>query len=289
MTRPPPATTPSRRRGYRWRSGVVYGTAGKGGRTLTLDLHAGDPAHQRPGVVFIHGGGWSSGNPGLLARLADELAADGYVTATINYRLSGEARWPAALEDAKCAVRWMRGHAAEIGLDPRRLAVAGGSAGGQLAAMVALTPGRFEGSGGWAEVSSQVQAAVLYNPVVDLRSEALGRPPLPERVQAFLGDDSDQVTAAQASPITHVTPTCPPILTRVGDQDEATPPAAAEAFHAALDAAGVPNRLEIVVGKGHALPVHDHAGCMSATTRFLGEHFTSVIGPSASTAPSPTR
>lgn len=261
-----PAPAPS---GSRWRPGVVYGTAGRGGRDLVLELYAGHPGERKPGVVFIHGGGWKWGHPWLLVGQAGEMAAKGYVTATISYRFSNEAPWPAALEDAKCAVRFMRAQADEIGLDPCRIAVAGGSSGGHLAAMVALTPGRFEGAGGWDEVSSEVQAAVLYNPALDL-SES-GRTDLTRPfIEEFLGGDGD--AANDASPLTHVTPACPPVLTRVGALDQSTPAATCEAFHRLLDAACVPNRLEILAGKGHGIPLHDHAGCVRAMAPFLADH-----------------
>src|SRR5438067_9426358 len=102
-------------------------------------------------------------------RHAHALASAGYVTASINYRLVPEATWPAALEDAKCAVRWMRANAAGLGVDTEKIVAVGDSAGGHLAAMVALTPGRFEGQGGNAQESSAVQGAVLLCPATDLR------------------------------------------------------------------------------------------------------------------------
>ncbi|MBB5159355.1 alpha/beta hydrolase [Saccharopolyspora phatthalungensis] len=240
---------------------VVYGTGG--GRPLELRLY-GRGGGRRPGVVFVHGGGWRKGTLDMLARLASEVADAGYVTATIDYRLSGEARWPAALEDAKCAVRWMRAHADELGVDAYRIAAAGGSAGGHLAALVALTPGRFEGSGGWAGVSSAVQAAVLYNPVIDLGVPAIG-----EMVEEFLGPEPVPV----ASPLSYVDHSCPPVLSRVGTEDELTPASGCVAFHGRLDELGVANELEIVPGRGHGLPVHDHEGCYHATIDFLGRRF----------------
>jgi acetyl esterase/lipase len=243
------------------RPDLPYGTAGHDGRPLSLRLYSPTAPGVRPGIVFIHGGGWQKGDAAMLGPLAHDLAVEEYVTASIEYRLSGEARWPAALEDAKCAVRWMRAHAAELGVDAARIAVAGGSAGGYLALMVALTPGRFEGTGGWGTVSSAVQAAVLYNPMIDLHHPS-------ESVSAFLGGQS--VTAA--SPMTYVGPGCPPVLSRVGDADRLTPMAGCAALHRRLDAVGVPNRLEIVPGKGHRLPVHDHDGCRRATVDFLAGH-----------------
>lgn len=273
---PPPAPP-----GSHWRRDQVYGTAGAGGRPLVLHLYAREPGACRPGILILHGGGWKHGTPYWLARLTGALAATGCVTATAEYRLSGEAAWPAALVDAKCAVRWLRAHAEEIGLDADRIAVAGDSAGGHLAAMIALTPGSFEGTGGLRSVSSAVQAAVLYNPVTDLRGIAAPAGPADTEeyrrvAREFLGGTDDELLA-QASPITCVTERCPPVLTRVGDQDRITPVDACVAFHRALDRAGVTHHIEVVAGHGHALPWVDHAGCVDATTRFLGKCFDAQL------------
>lgn len=251
--------------GCELRQDVVYGTAGAGGRALTLHLYVPGAGRERPGVVFVHGGGWAGGHPARYSDMASALASEGYVAATISYRLSGEACWPAALEDAKCAVRWLRAHAFELEVDPTRIAIAGGSSGGHLAAMVALTPGRYEGTGGWNGVSSEVQAAVLYCPALDLRGSGLnaaGR----QAARMFLSNEN---FAAEASPVTHVSRACPPLLTRVGDQDQVTPVSVARAFHKILEAEHVPNQLEIVAGKKHDIIVSDRTGCMNATVKFL--------------------
>jgi acetyl esterase/lipase len=265
-----PAPAP---RGRRWCPDVVYGKAGRDGRDLVADLYSGVPGERSPGIVFIHGGGWRGGHRYMLIRQAAEMAANGYVTATIDYRLSGEAPWPAALEDAKCAVRWMRKHADEVGVDPAQIVVVGGSAGGHLAALVALTSGLLEGAGGWADVSSEVNAAVLYEPVLDLREAAVSDALRP-LVEAFLNDYDD--LASDASPITRVTADCPPVLTRVGEHDETTPVAPCEAFHRLLDEVHVPNQLEILPGKSHGVPVYDHCGCIRAITAFLADHLQTL-------------
>lgn len=239
--------TPPTPEGVSFRPREIYGTAG--GRDLHLDLYA-LPGERRPGMMFVHGGGWADGDPCMHIRNAAYLAARGYVTATIEYRLSAEVRWPAQIEDVKCAVRWMRANADAIGLDPDRLAIAGDSAGGHLAAMVALTPGRFEDAGGNQHVSSAVSAAVLWYPALDLRREAVV-PGLDDLLLALFGADDDALRA-EASPIVHVGAQCPPILTLTGADDPVCPPGPMIAFHRALDAAEVPNRLEVWDGLGHA-------------------------------------
>src|SRR5687768_6175440 len=106
------------------------------GRPLRMLVYARDePA---PGIVFIHGGGWRDGAPEGHLKDCHEFAARGYVTASIEYRLSGEATWPAAFEDVMAALAYLRDHADDIGLDPGRVAVAGGSAGGHLSLLAAM-------------------------------------------------------------------------------------------------------------------------------------------------------
>lgn len=256
----PPAAPP----GYTWHRGVPYGTAGTGGRTMTLHLYRPVRAASLPGVVFVHGGGFSAGHPYMLARHARALAEAGCVTATIHYRLSTEAPWPACLEDTKCAVRWMRANATELRIDPERIAVVGGSAGGYLAAMTALAPGRWEGDGGWADASSEVQCAVLYNPVLELGAGQRGE----ERMSLF--GSSDELAAAD--PFSHVGSGTPPVAIRVGSDDSITPPDGAARFVEALQAAKVPSRIEILDGLGHGIAFEDFDGCVNLTRTFLDEH-----------------
>lgn len=249
----------------------VYGTAGAGGRELHAWVHRrADRSERRPGVVFVHGGGWAGGSPAIHFRHCHELAARGWVTAAIEYRLSLEAPWPAALEDIRGAIRWMRANADDLGLDPGRLAVAGGSAGGHLAALAALVPaGRWEGTGGYAGQSSAVQAAVLWYPVTDMRlpgapAEAFGM------VRAFL-DGDDPAVVADASPITHVAAGAPPILTLTGEHDELVRPVMINAFHDALDRCGVDNELVLYRDRDHGFDLHpsDWAASVDVAYDFL--------------------
>ena len=222
--------------------GVVYG---HGGATpLALDLYRrADASERAPIVVFVHGGGWTAGHPWSHIRQAHALAEAGYVTATITYRLSGDAPWPASIEDTKCAVRWARAHADELGGDPDRIGISGGSAGGHLSAMVALTPGEVEGGGGHVGVSSAVQAAVLFYPATDVRILDDGAE-LKAMVMGYFGEDG----AGPASPIEQVHPGAPPILSLTGDDDVLTTLESIQVFHRALDEAGVVNRLEVFEG-----------------------------------------
>jgi len=152
--------------GVKAEKGIVYGTGG--GTDLALDLYA--PEHLDgpvPGIIFIHGGGWRSGKRQDYRLYTARFAAKGYVAATITYRLGAAGYFPNSVEDVKCAVRWMRANAASINVDPDRIAVIGGSAGGYLSMMVGYSSDipEFEGNGGHEGVSSAVAAVIdIYGP-----------------------------------------------------------------------------------------------------------------------------
>ncbi|HUS79677.1 MAG TPA: alpha/beta hydrolase, partial [Armatimonadota bacterium] len=210
----PPMVMPE---GVQFRRGVPFGAGG--GRELTADLFL-PPERFRgrpcPAMLFIYGGGWQGGSPSQFYRQAARLAAKGIVGVCNWYRLSGEAKFPAAVEDCKCAVRWMRAAAGESNIDPERIGVAGGSAGGHLAAMVITTAGtpELEGEGGHAEHSSAVQVGVPFNPITDLMHFwGDGRTP-PEWAIKFLGGTPEELPDAWrlASPIEIVGPDTPPCL-----------------------------------------------------------------------------
>lgn len=229
-----------------------YGRGGEGGRPLTLYLYGRqDLDAPQPGVVFIHGGGWQNLHPFLHIRHANALAARGYVTATISYRLYPEGDVRDSVADCKAAVRWLRANAARIGLDPERVAVAGGSAGGHLAAMVALTPGRFEGTGGNGEQRSDVQAAVLWYPITDMLVPGARLEGFADGVKTVAGT-RDEAELRELSPITYVSPDAPPILTLTGGDDELTSTEMIRDFHRALDRDRAPNELHVFDGQPHA-------------------------------------
>ncbi len=150
---------------------VVYRTLADtpfGTRDLHVDIYRPDDSNRYPALLMIHGGGWRSGSKELQRPLAMAIAREGYVTVPVEYRLSLEAKYPAALHDVKEAVRWLRANADSYGIDPDRIAVSGCSAGGQLAALTGLTNGsaRHEGDGMHHGVSSDVQAVINIDGIV---------------------------------------------------------------------------------------------------------------------------
>lgn len=151
---------------------VVYATlkgTPSGKRTLHLDIFRPVKPGKYPALLLIHGGGWRSGNRSMDIPMAQKIAAHGYVTAVVEYRLSMEALYPAAVYDIKSAIRFLRAKAAKFHIDPEKIAIAGTSAGGQLAALAGATADLplFEGKEGITGISSAVQAVIDIDGVLD--------------------------------------------------------------------------------------------------------------------------
>ncbi|WP_290144575.1 alpha/beta hydrolase fold domain-containing protein, partial [Duncaniella muris] len=156
---------------------VVYSTLPKtpyGRRDLHVDIFRPDDEKIYPALLMIHGGGWNSGDKSLQVPMAQQIAKNGYVTIPVEYRLIPEAVYPAGLHDVKTAIRWVRAHAAEYGIDPDRIAVSGCSAGAQLATLAGVTNGsrRHEGKGQWRKTSSDVQAVISMDGIATFVSES---------------------------------------------------------------------------------------------------------------------
>jgi acetyl esterase/lipase len=250
---------------------LVYGEV-PGYRPLELDLYlpqAGGPA---PVIVHVHGGGWRRGSrrhplPALGPDFYDDLAGRGFAVAAIDYRLSGEARFPAPLDDVRTAVGWVRDHATSYGMDADRVFLWGDSAGGHLALLAGLT-------------SSKVQGVVAWFPVTDLArlpsdvAAAGGAPdPGPDSREALLlGAPASEVPdlARQASPVTHAGAGAPPILLMHGTADNLVPPAQSVRLAEALSAAGAAVELELVPGATHFWNgASDVPGIVRRSVRFL--------------------
>jgi acetyl esterase/lipase len=246
-----------------------------------LDLYLPEATKLLPLVVWIHGGAFRLGDKGDNVPL--ECLERGYAVASINYRLSQHALFPAQIEDCKAAVRWLRAHAAHYGLDPQRFVAWGPSAGGHLAAMLGVTSHvrAFE-AGEHLDRSSRVRAVVDYfGPTDFLQMDAHRLPdgmvhdapdsPESELVGGPIQDNPDRV--AQANPIAYVRPDAPPFLIVHGEADPLVPYHQSELLLAALQRAGVPASLYTVAGGGHGGFTDPRVPIL--TQAFLARHLTS--------------
>jgi acetyl esterase/lipase len=211
------------------------------GRVLAMDIYRGiSGGNRRPALIYLHGGGWVMGDKctqGL--PLCNHLARLGWVCANTNYRLSPGATWPDHVIDTKAAIAWLREHADEWNVDPNFIAVTGGSAGGHIAAMAALTPGDSGLQPGFETSDTSIQAAVMFYAVLDTTNrlgvhnpEFLTKLVGPHVLKAF--PDTEPERFHDASPLTHVDRASQPWLILQGDADTLTPAAEGRAFADAL-------------------------------------------------------
>ncbi len=229
-----------------------------GDRTLEMDIYRPKKTWgELPAVVCIHGGGWAKGNRGSHEKVAQAVAARGYVAATISYRLSGEAPFPAQIHDCKAAVRFLRANAKQYGIDTANIGAIGLSAGGHLTALLATSAGvkELEGDGGNAGFSSAIQAAVPMGAQTDFLSERTRDiSAIAERGRIwrqFLGGtQQDQpATYRLASPLHHLDKNDPPCWFMSGEIDD--PSTHANAFRASMDHLGLQADLTVIKDAPH--------------------------------------
>jgi acetyl esterase/lipase len=286
-------------REIRWGDGstamtdVVYSTI-PGYRPLHLDLYrASIDATPRPLVVFVHGGGWFAGNQRAASAFLDfpavlaNLAQRGYVVASIEYRLSGEASFPAQLLDLKEAVRFLRANAARFGIDPAKVVLWGMSAGAQLAALDAVACGTA--AVGASDTmpfgeSDCVQGFVGWFGPYDLDAH-LRETKSDASVRALLdcGPDACAPAAlADASPIRFIDDKDPPVLLIHGADDQQVMPAQSKAFMERLRTAGVQADLLLIPGVGHGFIGATPAATRDASRQALSatfDFFDRLFGP----------
>ncbi|MFO0880236.1 MAG: alpha/beta hydrolase [Gemmataceae bacterium] len=228
-----------------------------GGESLRMDLRL--PAQGEgpfPAVLCIHGGGWVSGSRKQMAATLEVLARRGYVAAAPDYRLAPKHRWPACLEDCKMALRWLRAHAGRYRIDPERIGVVGLSAGGHLACMLGMTvpADGLEGTGGYAQQSSAVQAVVsLAGPVNLTATELQTEEVLTRNLQPLLGGLPREKPDAyrQASPLFYDPRNPPPFLLIHGSADRVVPPGQARELSDHLRQLGGQGVFLELPGEGH--------------------------------------
>jgi len=226
---------------------VVFG---KGGNTdLKLDIYR-PPAgtEKRMATIHIHGGGFTAGSKDTLADRIAPFAALGYVAIATQYRLFGEAKWPAQMDDVKAAIRWTRANAKSLGVDPERIAVVGYSAGGQLALFAAGTGNRpeFEGNNGTPGAGTQVAACCAYYPSTDVRPRPDGS------ANALLPAGSDEAAHRAASPLTYIAKGYPPTVIFHGTADVTIPLESSERLFKQFRDAKVPAEFHAFEGVPHA-------------------------------------
>lgn len=233
-----------------------------GDTELLLDLYLPkNPTAKPPMILCIHGGGWSRGNKKQCPAVM--MVKDGYAVASIQYRLTDKASFPAQIEDCKAAVRWLRANADKYRFDGERIGVWGHSSGAHLAALLGTSGGvaELEGKGDNGDFSSRVQAVCEISGPADLvrmyedvsRSSSEMAPEAKNAIEALIGGtfDSKKSVAVAASPMTYVSKGDPPFLIIHGEEDATVPVKQSELFAAALKAAGVPVTLDVVAGRGH--------------------------------------
>ena len=250
--------------GHRVLRDMVY--ADVDGHTLLLDLYLPDPVPQTmvPLVVWVHGGGWRNGSKD--DTYAPPTLGEAYAVASINYRLSGVAVFPAQIHDVKAAVRWLRAHAEQYGFDPERFGAWGASAGGHLVALLGVSCGHpdLEGTvGEHLDQSSCVQAVCDFFGPTDfftlVEQRGLGENRRIMAEDLLLGGRVEALPelASLASPSSHVHAQAPPFLILHGSEDPVVPVGQSIGFASALQGAGGRVELVIVDGAGHGFS-RDH-------------------------------
>ena len=257
----------------------TYTYCDNGGIPETLDVYEPTTAASRPLVVDIHGGGWVSGDANLQPGTVDwdvesAVVGKGWVFASINYRLAPSSPWPAQIEDAKCAIRFLRARATELHIDPTRIGVIGASAGGHLASLLGLTGGQpLFAEGGYLNQSSAVEAVVDEYGPADLTSPDWSS----SKVLLVLSKKTFGVAVGQRSPtlvaassVTYVHPGAPPFLVIQGAKDDIVPPSQSTELVGLLKKAGDTATLVTVQNAGHGL-VHVGSGPVTPNVPALAD------------------
>lgn len=267
------------------RPGQVYATAS--GQDLKLDLFLPVAARAAaakpvPLLVYFHGGGWVVGSKEIATLRLLPYLRMGWAAALVQYRLATTAPAPAAVEDARCALRWLHGQAAVLRVDPAKVVLSGGSAGAHLALIAAMLPAgnRFdrgcasEGGGRWRdgrEATLPVAAVVNWFGIADVADLLAGPNAKHYAIEWFgaLPDAPRLALARELSPLQQVRADTPPIITLHGEDDDVVPFAQASALHARLGSAGRPNRLVKVAGARHSFSPAQAAAAMGPIREFL--------------------
>ena len=260
------------------RPGLEYATVGNA--PLLLDFYKpSDRKEGAPLVVWVHGGAWRSGSRRQVPVLG--LLDRGFALASVDYRLSSQAPFPAQVHDIKAAIRFLRSKSEDLGIDSNQIMIAGASAGGHLAALVGLTKGepRLEGEvGDHLHASSQVSAIVSFYGASNLETILDQSTPngLGIRIPALqlllrAQPSQDPELAKLASPVTHVDREDPPLLLIHGDQDFQMPINQSHELQGAYEAVGNAAEFVVVHGGGHGGAVFYEPSMMEIVSEFLNQ------------------
>lgn len=225
-------------------------------QNLYMDIIYAEDKKKHPCIVWICGGAWLQMNRSAHLVYLCELARKGFVVASVQYRTSNEAQFPAQLEDIKAAVRYLRAHAERYGIDAEKFGVMGESAGGHLTAMTALTGDTKEfDTGDYLEYSSAVQAAIPWYVPADFETfphDSATSAAAPESLLVGADTLTHRELAKMASPVQYVTKQAPPMMLLHGTDDHTVPFSQGEALYHALEKAGAEVTLVEIEGADHA-------------------------------------
>lgn len=273
--------------GYRLVPNITYLRAG--GLDLKLDLYqARGGTDPKPTLVYIHGGGWTNGSKESSALSVLPYLEMGWSVVNVEYRMADVAHAPAAVEDCRCALRWVYRNAEQYNLDVNRIVVTGNSAGGHLSLTTGMLPAsagldrqcpgdrrRNWSTGNTSTAELKVAAIINWYGITDVVGLMHGQPGTSGNfTEAWLGSGSDRAAVAErVSPLTYVHSGQPPVLTIHGDADSIVPYDHAVRLHAALDGAGVANKLFTVAGGGHGgFSEADNVRIYDTIRKFLATH-----------------
>ncbi len=244
-------------------------------RELKIDIFAPETTeHTRTAIIMVHGGGWKRGDRSMMHLFGPELAGQGFVVFAPQYRLLGEAPWPAQLEDVKSAIRWVRANAEQWNIDPDKIALEGFSAGGHLALLASGTgDSSLYSKNDNPEQSDVVNAVVAFFPPIEMTTGEPDAGMTP--AQVLLGEQASAEQAREVSPLHQVHPGFPPTFLLHGNDDHIVPHITSMRMAAALEGQGVDVEL-------HIYPRHTHEfvrlpSMMSLTHQEIGSFLRRML------------
>ncbi|MBV6457861.1 MAG: Dipeptidyl aminopeptidase BIII [Fimbriimonadaceae bacterium] len=254
---------------------IVYTQGGGTPQRMDLYLPALGSSTGRPGIIFVHGGGWVSGSKADFADWARYYAAQGYVCASIDYRLTPNHVWPAQIDDTQASVRFMRKWAPIIGMDPAKIAAIGASAGGHLVLFLSTIDTLNDADPDLHGYSSRVSLAVDYFGPTDFRHPNEWDPIIWQLINSLAGTSTSQglLKHRQASPLTYVSPDDNPVLIFHGAVDPIVPVDQSRRYAKLLSERGVPHEYVEFPLEGHGFSSHDNfMYCLARTDVWLQKY-----------------